>query len=673
MKEVLNYRKGFFHSDSLPPYVYIVLLRELYSVIGKEMEQDEKMMLGKGIVAFVMSMLIVCLVGNLFLIENCAAAGKTIYVDDSNTAGPWNGTQDYPYKTIHDAIAAANTGDTVSVLNGTYNENVVITKNLTLIGENRDTTFIDGGGNGHVVNAHGTSDSEIYVHISRLTLINSGGSGFDCVTFSYVTTSEIADNKILNSQEGEGISLDHCDAITVSNNLITNNKVAGISVTASDENIIENNIIQNNQKGIHLASFSMNNQIISNTISDNSVYGIYVFQSSSNLFTRNNLWGNSQNAQDSSTNSWSSNGQGNYWSDYNKYDNNSDGIGDMPYAIQGGNNIDEYPLGYFKQPEQPGGGNQQPIAVSLSISRTSANFGDLISFTGQGIDLDGSIVGYNWRSSLNGILSIEQSFSTSILSIGVHTIYFKVMDNATAWSTEKTATITINSAVNLAPTAYIDEITPNPAKQRETVLFQGHGTDEDGSIIAYKWLSNKDGVISTASSFSKTDLSLGTHTIYFQVKDNTEWSPQAIRTLVIEKNSSSGNPDNQAPVAEIGGPYQGIVNGMIMFDGSGSHDEEGAIVGYWNFGDNSSGAGLSPTHTYTAPGTYTVTLTVTDKDGDSTMASTSVAITQSNSHGNNAEGFSAFDLEIPFPIIIIVVFLSVLGVIIGFIRRMKRG
>jgi parallel beta-helix repeat protein len=637
------------------------------------MERDEKMVLGKGIVAFVMSMIIVCLVGNLFLIENCPAAGTTIYVDDSNTVGPWNGTQDYPYKTIHEGIAAASAGDTVSVLSGTYNENLVITKDLTLVGENKDTTFIDGGGNHHVLNAYGINDNKIHVSLSQFTIRNAGGSGFDCVTFSYVTNGEIADTHILNSQEGEGISLDHCDAITVRNNLITNNDASGISLTVSDQNIIDNNIIQNNQKGVHLASFSMNNQMTNNTIRDNSVYGVYVFQSSSNVFTRNDLTGNSQNAQDSSTNSWSSNGQGNYWEDYNKYDNNSDGIGDTPYNIPGGNNQDDYPLGYFKQPEQPGGGNQLPTVVSLSISNTSALFSDTISFAGDGTDADGYIVGYHWRSSLDGTLNTEQFFSTSTLSIGTHTIYFKVMDNASAWSTEKTASIIINSPVNHAPIAYIDEITPNPVKQREAVLFRGHGTDEDGSIIAYKWLSSKDGIISTASSFSKTNLSVGTHTIYFQVKDNTEWSPQVIRTLVVEKNSSSGNPDNQAPIADVGGPYQGIVNGAIMFDGAGSFDEEGAIVGYWNFGDNSSGTGLSPTHVYTSPGTYSVTLTVTDEDGESKTASTSVVITQSASQGNNAKGFSVHDLEIPFPIIIIVVFLTVLGVIIGFILRMKRG
>ena len=102
--------------------------------------------------------------------------------------------------------------------------------------------------------------SEISVNVSGLTIRNAGGSGIDCIHFSYVTTSEIADNKILNSQEGEGISIDHCHAITVRNNIITNNKMAGISLASSEQNIIWNNIIQNNQKGISLSDCDSNDQ-----------------------------------------------------------------------------------------------------------------------------------------------------------------------------------------------------------------------------------------------------------------------------------------------------------------------------------------------------------------------------------------------------------------------------
>jgi parallel beta-helix repeat protein len=584
---------------------------------------------------------------NLLGIMNCSASGATIYVDDSNTAGPWDGTQNYPYQTIQEGITAASAGDIVMVLSGVYSEKLIIIKDLTLRGESKDTTYIDGGGSGHTVNVYGTSGNEITVVISNFTIRNAGGSGFDCITFSYIANGEISNNKILNSQEGEGISIDHSHGVTIRANVISNNNVAGISLTLSVQNILESNTIQNNQKGIHLTSFSTNNTISQNTIRDNTVYGAYVVQSSNNVFSQNDFTGNSQNAQDSSTNSWSSENKGNYWQDYNKYDNNSDGIGDTPYYIPGGNNKDDYPLGYFKQPEQPGGGNQQPVAISLSISKSSAIFGEIILFSGEGTDADGYIVGYQYRSNLDGILSTQKSFSTSTLSLGTHTIYFKVMDDASCWSTEKTTSITINYGVNIVPIAYIDEITPNPATLGETVTFQGHGSDEDGNITSYKWLSSKDGIIGTTSSFSITTLSVGTHTIYFQIKDDTEWSSQVIATLVVEFGSS-GNPDNQAPVADVGGPYQGQVNQVISFDGSGSYDAEGDIIAYWDFGDNVSGTGLTPTHFYSNIGTYFVTLQVTDSDGVCSTASTSVIIGLSASSGNNPEGFSLFNIEIPY-------------------------
>lgn len=633
----------------------------------------------KGIRIFDMIVLLMFFLTNFFLIKSCIATGTTVYVDDSNISGPWDGTLNFPYKTIHEGIDAASANDTVYVFSGIYNENVVITKDLILVGENKETTFIDGGGNGHVLYAHDINESGIYVNISNFTVRDAGGSGFDCIAFSYVTSGVIAESKILNSQEGEGISLDHCNAVVIHDNIITNCAVIGVNLIASEQNTIENNIIQNNQKGIQLGSFSINNHITSNTIWDNSVYGIYVVQSSTNVFSLNDFngdgaSGNSQNAKDSSTNAWSSNGQGNYWMDYNKYDNNSDGIGDTPYPIPGGTNVDQYPLGYFKQPVPPGGGNQPPVAVSLSISKNQANAGEIISFTGEGTDTDGYIVGYHWRSNLNGTLSTQQSFSTSTLSIGTHTIYFKVQDNSGAWSVEKTATVTINSLVNNLPTAYIDEITPNPAKQGETVVFKGHGSDQDGTIIGYKWVSSKDGIISTSSSFNKNDLSLGNHIIYFQVKDNSnDMSPSVALSLVIEKNSSYGGSTNHPPIVNIGGPYQGNVNNPVHFDGSGSFDEDGTLISYiWDYGDNHSGIGVSCSHTYTVAGIYTVTLKVIDNGGANATTSTAVEIRQSTSHGDFQGMFPGLNFDIPFPILIVILVLIILGIIGGFLLRMRR-
>jgi hypothetical protein len=71
--------------------------------------------------------------------------------------------------------------------------------------------------------------------------------------------------------------------------------------------------------------------------------------------------------------------------------------------------------------------------------------------------------------------------------------------------------------------------------------------------------------------------------------------------------------ENQAPVADPGGPYLGAVNTPIPFDGSGSSDPDGDPLTYaWDFGDVSTGDGVSPTHAYTTPGLYDVCLDVND-------------------------------------------------------------
>jgi PKD repeat protein len=85
---------------------------------------------------------------------------------------------------------------------------------------------------------------------------------------------------------------------------------------------------------------------------------------------------------------------------------------------------------------------------------------------------------------------------------------------------------------------------------------------------------------------------------------------------------------NQAPTADLNGPYNAVVGASISFDGSGSTDADGSIVSYaWDFGDGNTGSGASPTHAYQASGTFTVELTVTDDGGATNAATTTATIT----------------------------------------------
>ncbi|NNM34693.1 MAG: PKD domain-containing protein, partial [Gemmatimonadetes bacterium] len=81
------------------------------------------------------------------------------------------------------------------------------------------------------------------------------------------------------------------------------------------------------------------------------------------------------------------------------------------------------------------------------------------------------------------------------------------------------------------------------------------------------------------------------------------------------------------PICDAGGPYSGITDIPVQFDGSGSSDPGGTIVSYdWDFGDGGMGTGVMPTHTYGSIGTYVVTLCVTDNDGQQSCCQTPATI-----------------------------------------------
>ncbi len=90
-------------------------------------------------------------------------------------------------------------------------------------------------------------------------------------------------------------------------------------------------------------------------------------------------------------------------------------------------------------------GNNPPTAKIDYISPNPANQGQAVNFAGSGTDTDGTIIGYQWNSNINGVLSTSKSFSTSKLSAGIHTITFKVQDNKGAWSNPATQILTVGN------------------------------------------------------------------------------------------------------------------------------------------------------------------------------------------------------------------------------------
>jgi uncharacterized repeat protein (TIGR01451 family) len=85
-----------------------------------------------------------------------------------------DGTEAHPFKTIAMAIATVNSGGTIRIKNGIYNEHdLTISKNVNIVGESANSTIIDAQKLGRIFNIASGST----VSISNLTLVNGSVTG----------------------------------------------------------------------------------------------------------------------------------------------------------------------------------------------------------------------------------------------------------------------------------------------------------------------------------------------------------------------------------------------------------------------------------------------------------------------------------------------------------------
>jgi PKD repeat protein len=86
---------------------------------------------------------------------------------------------------------------------------------------------------------------------------------------------------------------------------------------------------------------------------------------------------------------------------------------------------------------------------------------------------------------------------------------------------------------------------------------------------------------------------------------------------------------NASPTAAFDfSPKPAYTSKPVSFDASGSTDPDGGgITSYqWDYGDGSTGTGVTPTHVYATAGNFQVTLTVTNAAGSSGSVTQSVAV-----------------------------------------------
>lgn len=238
--------------------------------------------------------------------------------------------------TIQTAVDYASPGAIIMVAAGTYVEHFNITKSLSIIGQERETTIIDGSNSDYVISI--AADN---VAIEGVTITKSVARPYDGgIRVERGRGAVVNNTKIMNTYTG--VTLYFTTNNFFLNNVIVNNTNAA-QLLYSNSNVFANNTVYNNSEGISLYSAN-SNIFLENSFGGNMEAVFLASSCSRNHFFHNNFFDPVQVAG-GSTNIWSRAGEGNYWSSYNLTDRdlNADGIGEEPYIIEEYNQ-DDYPL-----------------------------------------------------------------------------------------------------------------------------------------------------------------------------------------------------------------------------------------------------------------------------------------------------------------------------------------
>ncbi len=230
-----------------------------------------------------------------------SAAAATLYVNPGGTSGA--------YSTIGAAVANASAGDTIYVAPGTYHEDVIVGKQLSLVGAGCGRSIINAIGLSNGIYIDGIDNSGLSkVVVTGFTIENANFEGVLVTNASFITiwgNEVIRNDLVLNPTGpecpgqphfetsesddcGEGIHLMGVDHSTVANNTSKNNS-GGILLSddtgATHHNLIIANLVQDNALdcGITLASHPPYTKITRTTTS----LGVYRNTVANNESTHN--------------------------------------------------------------------------------------------------------------------------------------------------------------------------------------------------------------------------------------------------------------------------------------------------------------------------------------------------------------------------------------------------
>jgi parallel beta-helix repeat protein len=216
----------------------------------------------------------------ILLILILANIGASALLVDSKGTGD--------FSKIQDAIDASEAGGEIIVLNGTYRENLVVDRPITLRGDGKP---VIAGGN--------SSAPLITINASGVVLDGFVFSGcvderYDSGAVLVLSDESTIVNNTVSGSSGHGIHMLNSKNHLISGNLIHDNSKAGIQFSGANYSRIAANDIRQNGYGIFIDR-SEQNRISDSDVWDNRGDGIVISATSMSEFINNSIHNNSEN------------------------------------------------------------------------------------------------------------------------------------------------------------------------------------------------------------------------------------------------------------------------------------------------------------------------------------------------------------------------------------------
>ena len=173
-------------------------------------------------------------------------AATTWFVDARNGSNGYSGlSPSTPKRTIRAAVNAASGGDCIVVAGGVYNENVILSKPLTLVSHDPAVAVIDGRHAGHCLliteNAAGcVVDGLAFTHGAPTNDGNKYGGGIDCFADATIRHCVFRDNGNSSTTFAGGLHTQNRSRVLVENCLFVGNYAwasGGATLTEGDSYI----------------------------------------------------------------------------------------------------------------------------------------------------------------------------------------------------------------------------------------------------------------------------------------------------------------------------------------------------------------------------------------------------------------------------------------------------